>query len=88
MKDTPITYRCYNKSGYINKTVNVSDKYHLTFFFISDSISAPGRCLSAQEPSVRYQRPRADVACEIKKNCHVMIFTFLTYRKYVSCNEN
>lgn len=71
LKDTHITYRCYNKSGYIKKTVNVSDKYSLSynvgFFFILDFISAPGRCLSAQEPSGRYKRPRADVAFEIKK---------------------
>lgn len=40
--------------------------YHITFFFISDSILAPGRCLSAQEPSARYQRSKADVPCEIK----------------------
>lgn len=91
LKDTHITYRCYDKSGYIKKTVNVSDKYSLSYnvvFFILDFISAPGRCLSAQEPSGRYKRPRADVAFEIKKKCHVMVFIFLTYRKCVACNEN
>lgn len=87
-KDTPTTYRCNNKSGYIKRQLMflINLDYHIARFY---------RFLYQPEVAVYQpkghkadiQRPRADVACEIK-NCHVMIFIFLTYWKYSSCNEN